>query len=76
MLSSILRRLNVTGLRRGLAGSRGWLYLGVAAGGLRILRRLAREGDEVLFRTQVRDGDVFEILASRPTRGRSRQKAG
>jgi hypothetical protein len=60
--ASILRRLTITGLRRGMGGSRGWLYLGITAVGLRAIRRMAMPDDEVLYRTAIRAGDVFEIV--------------
>ena len=46
-----LRRLTTIGVARGLRGSRGWLVTGMAAVGLRALRRLANPGPEVLYRT-------------------------
>jgi hypothetical protein len=68
MLSVLLRRLTIFGFRRGLAGSRGWLLVGVAATSVRLLRRLARDDEAVVYRTVIRDGDVLEVLARRPLR--------
>ena len=68
MFSVLLRRITISGLRRGLSGSRGWLLLGVAATSVRLLRHLARGDEEVVYRTIVRDGDVLEVLARRPKR--------
>ncbi|HYL50371.1 MAG TPA: hypothetical protein VEZ15_00230 [Acidimicrobiia bacterium] len=65
MFEALLRRLTRTGLRRGMSGSRGWLVLGIVTGGLRIVRRLARDEEEVLYRTAIKPGDTFEILARR-----------
>jgi len=63
----ILHRLSTVGLRRGLNGSRALLFLGIAAVGIRTLRRLARDDDEgILYRTAIRPGDVFEVITSRP----------
>ena len=62
MLAPVLRRFTTTGLRKGMSGSRVWLVLGIAAGGVRILRYLARNDQEVLYRTVVRPGDVFEVI--------------
>jgi hypothetical protein len=46
-----------------------------AAGGLRVLRHVARNSDEVLYRTRVTPGDQFEILASDPPKkGRKTKK--
>ena len=65
MFEALLRRLTRTGLRRGMSGSRGWLVLGIVTGGLRIVRRLARDEEEVLYRAAIKPGDTFEILARR-----------
>jgi hypothetical protein len=66
MLQALLRRLTTTGLRRGMSGSRGWLVVGIVSGGVRVLGRLARHDDEVLYRTVIKPGDTFEILAKPP----------
>jgi hypothetical protein len=67
MTPTIIRRLTNTGLRRGLAGSRAWLVVGMGLVGYRIIRRIAMSDPEVLYRTAVRPGDVFEIITrSRP----------
>jgi hypothetical protein len=63
MFEALLRRLTRTGIRRGMSGSRGWLVLGVVSGGVRILRHLARDEEEVLYRTAIKPGDTFEIVA-------------
>ena len=65
MFEALLRRLTGTGIRRGMAGSRGWLVVGVVTGGVRILRRLARDDEDVLYRTAIKPGDSFEIIARR-----------
>ena len=67
MFEALLRRLTRTGLRRGMSGSRGWLVLGIVSGGVRVLRRLAQDEEEVLYRTVIKPGDTFEILAKPPT---------
>ena len=67
-MDALLRRLMRTGFRRGMSGSRGsqaWLVLAISALGFRALRRLARTDPEVVYRTEVRTGDRFEI-SSRP----------
>jgi len=66
MLPLVLRRLTITGLRRGMAGSRGWLIVGISVAGVQILRRIARSEAQVLYRTQVKPGDVFEIFTRSP----------
>ncbi len=68
MVESLLRRLTTTGWRRGRAGSRGWLIVASVAGGLRLLRRVTREREDVLYRTRVVAGDQFEIIARAPTK--------
>jgi len=63
VLAALLRRLTASGLRRGMSGSTPWLVVGVLATGIRVLRRLAIPEQEVLYRTVVKPGDVFEIVA-------------
>jgi len=65
--SSLLRRLTSKGFRNGMSGSTPWLIVGIVAGGLRLLSRIARDDEEVLYRTVVKAGDVFEVI-SRPKR--------
>jgi len=60
--ASLLRRLVSGGLRKGMSGSTPWLVVGIVAGGLRMLGRLAREDDAVVYRTAIKAGDVFEII--------------
>jgi hypothetical protein len=66
MFEALLRRLTRTGIRRGMSGARGWLILGILSGGVRLLRRLAGDDEEVLYRTVIKPGDTFEILAKPP----------
>jgi hypothetical protein len=44
-----------------MGGSRSWLILAISITGLRAMRRLARHDDEILYRTVVKPGDIFEI---------------
>lgn len=67
MYASLLRRLTSNGLRRGMSGSTPWLVVGVVAAGLRLLARIARDDEEVLYRTAIKAGDVFEVV-TRPKR--------
>jgi hypothetical protein len=62
LFATLLRRLTTTGVRKGMAGSRGWLILGVAAGGVRLLRWVAKDEPDVLYRTAIKPGDVFEVV--------------
>jgi hypothetical protein len=61
MFETLLRRLSAAGVRRGRAGSKGWLIVASVAGGLRLLRYITREHEDILFRTVVTPGDQFEI---------------
>ncbi len=63
MYASLLRRLTANGLRKGMSGSTPWLLVGTVAAGLRVLRYIARDEEEVLYRTAVKAGDVFEVVA-------------
>ena len=67
MYGSLLRRLTTNGFRKGMSGSTPWLVAGIIAGGLRLLRRIARDDQEVLYRTAIKAGDVFEVI-TRPKR--------
>jgi hypothetical protein len=64
---ALLRRLTSNGLRKGMSGSTPWMVVGIVAGGLRLLHRIARDDEEVVYRTVVQAGDVFEVVA-RPKR--------
>ena len=66
MLEGLLRRLWTTSWRRGRAGSRAWLVVAAAAGGARLLRYVARDREDILYRTRVVPGDQFEIVATSP----------
>jgi len=68
MLEAVLRRLTVTGWRRGRAGSRTWLVVASVAGGIRLLRRVTRNQPEVLYRTRVSSGEQFEITTRAPAK--------
>jgi hypothetical protein len=69
-----LRRLTTMGFARGVRGSRPWLITGMIAIGLRALRRLANPPDEVLYRTVLRPGDAFQLVArTDPPRKRRRR---
>lgn len=66
MFTELLRILTRRGLTRGFAGSHTWMAIGATAAGIRMFRRLARSEPEVLYRTVVKPGDVFEIVTRRP----------
>jgi hypothetical protein len=71
MLNLWLRRAVTAGMRRGMAGSQGWLAVAIVAGGLRVLVKLAGRDAEILYRTVVQPGDQFEIVTAAP---RTRKK--
>jgi hypothetical protein len=76
VFEALLRRGTTMGLRKGVGGSRAWLYVGILAVGLRALRHLANPEPEVLYRTKVSDTGTFAITTRRlPTR-RERRAAG
>jgi hypothetical protein len=65
VFGALLRRLTASGFRRGMSGSTPWLIVGVVVTGIRVLRRISIPEEQVLYRTAVKPGDVFEIV-SRP----------
>ena len=61
----MLKRLTRTGLRKGmLGGSRPWLVVGVAAGGLRLLGRILRKQPEVLYCSELAPGQAVVVSLS------------
>ncbi len=63
MFDNLLRRLTTAGWRRGRSGSRAWMIVGTVAAGLRLVRFVTRDKEEVVYRTRVKPGDHFEITA-------------
>ena len=59
-MDPLLRRLVRIGVRRG-STSQKWLIIAICAIGLRTIRRMAIPGPDVLYRTEVHDGERFEI---------------
>ncbi|HWI03548.1 MAG TPA: hypothetical protein VNT52_06905 [Acidimicrobiales bacterium] len=57
MLKSLVR----VGFARGIGGSRAWLALGVVAGGLRMLKRLAKREADVVYREELHPGQSVVI---------------
>ncbi len=59
--AALAARLAKTGMRRGvMEGSRGWLYVGVAATAFRVARRVLAEPQEVeVF--ELKPGEAVEI---------------
>jgi hypothetical protein len=66
MFESLLRTVWANSWRRARSGSRAWTVVAVATGGIRLLRHFARDKDDVLYRTELKAGDRFEITATRP----------
>jgi hypothetical protein len=58
----VLRTLQSRGVRRGVYGSsRGWFWVAVVTFGLRRLRRAAGSEYEVVYRGEVKPGEVLQI---------------
>ncbi|MGI8985045.1 MAG: hypothetical protein ACR2HM_11040 [Acidimicrobiales bacterium] len=57
MLKSLVR----LGFTRGLGGSRRWLTVGVVAGGLRLLRKLAKREADVVYLEDLHPGQSVVI---------------
>jgi hypothetical protein len=67
-VAALIVRLSRTGLRRGfLEGSRGWLYVGLAASTVRVLRRVLAE-PTVVERFELDPGETIEIRTVRPAK--------
>ena len=57
----MLKTLVRVGFARGLGGSRGWLTLGVVAGALRLLRRMAKREADVVYLEELHPGQSVVI---------------
>jgi hypothetical protein len=57
----MLKTLVRIGFARGIGGSRGWLALGVVAGGLRMLRRMAKREPDVVYLEELHPGQSMVI---------------
>jgi hypothetical protein len=57
MLKSLVR----IGFARGIGGSRAWLTVGVVAGGLRLLRKMAKREADVVYCEELRPGQSLVI---------------
>ncbi|HEX2047183.1 MAG TPA: hypothetical protein VHF27_05430 [Acidimicrobiales bacterium] len=53
-----LRRI---GLARGIGGSRGWLAVGLTAGGLQIVRRAVKREPDVVYCEELHPGQSLVI---------------
>jgi hypothetical protein len=57
----MLKTLVRIGFARGIGGSRGWLTVGVVAGGLRMLRKMARREPDVVYLEELHPGQSVVI---------------
>jgi len=57
----MLKTLVRIGFARGVGGSRGWLTLGVVAGGLQLLRRMAKREADVVYLEELHPGQTVSI---------------
>ena len=57
MLKSLVR----IGFARGVGGSRGWLALGITAGGLQLARRAIKREPDVVYREELEPGQSLVI---------------
>jgi hypothetical protein len=53
-------------MSRAVGGSRLWTVLVIVAATLRVLRRMRSRDGDPLYRTVVRPGDRFEVIARSP----------
>ncbi len=57
MLKTVIR----VGFSRGIGGSRGWLALGMTAGGLHMLRKAVKREPDVVYLEELRPGQSVVI---------------
>ena len=57
----MLKTLVRIGFARGIGGSRGWLAVGVVAGGLRMLRKMAKREADVVYLEDLHPGQSVVI---------------
>jgi hypothetical protein len=57
----MLKNLVRIGFARGIGGSRAWLTVGVVAGGLRLLRKMAKREADVVYLEELRPGQSMVI---------------
>ena len=57
----MLKGLVRVGFARGIGGSRAWLTVGVVAGGLRLLRKMAKRQADVVYLEELRPGQSMVI---------------
>ena len=57
----MLKTLRRIGLARGIGGSRGWLALGLAAGGLQMVRKALKREPDVVYCEELHPGQSLVI---------------
>ena len=57
----MLKNLVRIGFARGIGGSRAWLTVGVVAGGLRLLRKMAKREADVVYCEELHPGQSMVI---------------
>jgi hypothetical protein len=57
----MLKNLVRIGFAHGIGGSRAWLTVGVVAGGLRLLRRMAKREADVVYCEELHPGQSVVI---------------
>ena len=57
----MLKTLVRIGFARGIGGSRGWLAVGVVAGGLRMVRKMAKREPDVVYLEELHPGQSVVI---------------
>ena len=57
----MLRWLRRIGLARGIGGSRGWLALGLTAGGLQLARKAIKREADVVYSEELHPGQSLVI---------------
>ena len=57
----MLKTLVRIGFARGIGGSRAWLTLGVVAGGLRMLRKMAKREADIVYLEELHPGQSMTI---------------
>ncbi len=57
----MLKALRRIGLARGIGGSRAWLAVGLAAGGLQLVRRAVKREPDVVYREELHPGQTVVV---------------
>lgn len=71
----LLRRIFTIGARRGLSGNRVWAMVALLAGAVRVVHRIHARQGEVLWRQELRGGDVFQVRAEPGTASKQARRA-